>query len=505
MLIKDKDESLCYVEDATPEEKRILTKELSFFYPNYQFLPSFRAGITDGKKRFYKLFENKIIFPKGLVYLLAKAVHNEGIKVKYDKITYTDVLPTMEEFNEFVKSLNIPFEPYDYQLTAAFESITKYRQVNLMATGSGKSLTIYLIIRWMLKNKLKSVIVVPTVMLTTQMFQDFVDYGWSDAEQYVRLIGGENKIKTFDKEVTLSTWQSLYNSPTLFGGVDCIISDESHTVKAETFETIIFPAATNARYRLGFTGTLPSEAIHKITILSCLGQAKRYITTRQLIDRGLATPVIIKALFFNYPMDERQHVKTLKYQGEIKYVSEHTRRNTVLSKIINKISSSGNSIVLFDRKEHGKELCLQTFRAKFGHDIDIKELMKPDNPYGIFYLVGESKSSDREKIRQLLEEGDKNVLFGTSSILSTGINIKNLHDLFLVSGGKSSIKLNQSIGRLLRLHASKNTVTIWDIIDDFSVISSNSTKKNYFYKHFEERLEQYLENGYEIIEKVIKV
>jgi superfamily II DNA or RNA helicase len=96
-------------------------------------------------------------------------------------------------------------------------------------------------------------------------------------------------------------------------------------------------------------------------------------------------------------------------------------------------------------------------------------------------------------------------LFGTSSILSTGINIKNLHHLFLTSGGKSSIKLNQSIGRLLRLHASKNTVNIWDIIDDLTIQMKSTLHKNYFFKHFEERLAEYMDNEYEIDEKVIQL
>lgn len=505
IIIKDKDEALSYIEGASQEEKRFITKQLSFLMPNAYFIPSVRAGIRSPYKQFFKLHEDKIVIPKGLISNLIKTLDDEGFKYVYDKTIYTDKVPSKQEFKEFVKSLNIPFSPYDYQLKAAYESIINYRQINLMATGSGKSLTIYILIRWFLSQNFKSVIIVPSIMLTTQIFQDFKDYGWVDADTFIRLIGGENKIKIFDKPVTISTWQSLYNSPKLFEDLDVVIVDEVHAAKADTFENIIFKASVGARYRLGFTGTLPKDAIDKVTIISSIGQDKRYISTRELIDRGLATPALIKAIFLEYSNEDRYIVKSKKYQDEVKFLTEHIKRNTVLSKMINKISESGNTIVLFDRKEHGKELCLNTFEKKYGYSIDIKELMKADNPYGIYYIIGDSKASEREKIRVLLEHTTNSIVFGTSSILSTGINIKNLHSLMLVSGGKSSVKLNQSIGRLLRTHVSKSTVYIWDIIDDLTIPGKSSTHKNYFYKHFEERLMEYQDSEHPIEEKSIRL
>ena len=142
---------------------------------------------------------------------------------------------------------------------------------------------------------------------------------------------------------------------------------------------------------------------------------------------------------------------------------------------------------------------------KHNKEITSEELTKSDNPYGIYLITGSSKANERENIRQLMETRHDVILFGTSSILSTGINIKTLRNLVLVAGGKAAIKLNQSIGRLLRLHVSKEIVTIWDIIDDFCIKSKNSVHKNYFYKHFEERLEVYNEHEYTLIEKEVEV
>jgi hypothetical protein len=225
MLIKDKDEIISYIQDATPDEKRFIAKQLTFWIPGYQFMPSFRAGFTDGKKRFFKTHQGLLIIPKGLAPLICKSLDIEQIPYTYEQSTTQSAL-TFEDFNNWVQTLNIPFEPYDYQLLAAYESIINKRHINLMATGSGKSLTIYLIIRWLLQNSLKSVIVVPSIMLVNQLFSDFMDYGWINAEDFVHRIGGEHKIKHFDNFVTITTWQSIYKSSELFNNIDAVLIDE---------------------------------------------------------------------------------------------------------------------------------------------------------------------------------------------------------------------------------------------------------------------------------------
>ena len=53
-------------------------------------------------------------------------------------------------------------------------------------------------------------------------------------------------------------------------------------------------------------------------------------------------------------------------------------------------------------------------------------------------------------------EKEKNVvLIATYGIFSTGINIKALNNILLISSSKSKIRVLQSIGRSLRLHENK--------------------------------------------------
>ena len=478
ITIKDINQSICVIEDIDIDTFNLVSPKLCVKVPNAEFTPKYKIGLWDGLKRYYKLNGTTFGFPKGFIDYVIKKLKDENIEVIYESIEQTINIPTLEEFNTFVDSLNIPFKPYDYQLKASYESIRDKRRVAVMSTSSGKSLCVYIESMWFKSQGYKTVIIVPTIMLTTQLYEDFKSYGLQNTEE-VHLIGGDNKVKHFDKPITISTWQSLYKSPKLFEEVDALIIDECHTATAGSYEEIISPSAMNTIFRTGYTGTLPKNMVDKMTMLSVIGSHKKYITPRQLIEMGLATEVQIKCLYFNYPLSDRTALKGLKYPEEVEFITNHPNRNRKIAQIASKISKDGNTIVLFDRVEHGEQMAIKTVKEKFNADVDKKLLQKIDNPYKVFLVTGNTKASVREQIRQLMEQEDDVIMFGTSSILSTGVNIKRLKHLVLTSGGKSSIKINQSIGRLLRLHVSKAITTIWDIVDDLTIKKRTSTHKNY--------------------------
>ena len=71
--------------------------------------------------------------------------------------------------------------------------------------------------------------------------------------------------------------------------------------------------------------------------------------------------------------------------------------------------------------------------------------------------------------------------------MSTGVSIKNLHNIIFAISGKSRIRTLQSIGRVLRLHENKEIATLYDIVDDLSV----GKHQNFSLKHFLERVKMY--------------
>jgi len=90
--------------------------------------------------------------------------------------------------------------------------------------------------------------------------------------------------------------------------------------------------------------------------------------------------------------------------------------------------------------------------------------------------------------------------------MSTGINIKRLHHVVFGSSYKSKIKVLQSIGRGLRTHETKKQLILWDLVDDMTWVNRlKNISKNHVYKHFEERLRFYKQQGFEFISKKISL
>ena len=80
----------------------------------------------------------------------------------------------------------------------------------------------------------------------------------------------------------------------------------------------------------------------------------------------------------------------------------------------------------------------------------------------------EQIQSNREKVRELMEKEDGCVIIASYGTFSTGINIKNLHNIVFASPSKSKIRVLQSIGRVLRTSKDKVNATLFDIADDLS-------------------------------------
>ena len=119
------------------------------------------------------------------------------------------------------------------------------------------------------------------------------------------------------------------------------------------------------------------------------------------------------------------------------------------------------------------------------------------------FVHGGVEASERENIRQLAEVNDNCVIIASYGTFSTGINIKNLHNVIFASPSKSRVRNLQSIGRVLRKGKDKVKATLYDISDD----CSTKSRRNYTLNHFIERIKTYNEENfnYEIITIQLKI
>lgn len=374
-----------------------ISEAFAFFVNGYKFMPAYKAGRWDGKVRLYNLKDRK--FYIGLLSNLFEWAQENGYTVAYaDKNEFERKFPTIDDaaWNELVKTSK--FVPKWYQKEAVFSAINETKSLILSPTGSGKSLIQYLIIRYLLENtEGKILMTVPSTSLVEQMFSDFKDYavdGWSADENVHRIYSGKEKYT--HHRVIISTWQSATKLPSAwFSAFTGYICDEAHGADAKSI-TAIIDKLGHAPFRLGLTGTLDGTKMHELDMNARFGRIIRVASTRDLQDGGDLAPLIIECLQVRYSDEDINLVKNMDYEGEIKFLVGHPKRNHLLAKAA--LSQPGNTLVLFNYiAKHGKVLY---------------EILKPMCEAAgkqLYFISGATKVDDREKIRQILERETKTI------------------------------------------------------------------------------------------------
>ena len=488
--ITKKNESFLFIE-TDPSVEMELTEHFCFFVPGYKFMPAYRNKFWDGKIRLFDT-RQKTLYVGLYKYLKQFAAEREYEVLTDDSAQYGSVEPEMLplEFEQMpvLTANNVPIAPRDYQFSALEHALKNEKSLLLSPTASGKSLIIYLAARWYIEQNpsLKILIVVPTVSLVEQMYSDFEDYSSTDdhfnADEYcMRIHGGTVKGERIGR-VVISTWQSIYKRPAeFFQHFGMVIGDEAHQFKAKSL-TSIMEKCTEAKYRIGTTGTLDGTQTHQLVLEGLFGPVHKVTTTKELIDSNQLAKLSISMLLLKYKDEYCKEISKLKYQEEIDFIVRYTPRNNFISNLA--LDQDGNTLVLFNYVEkHGKPL----------HNI-LKEKIKGDRK--LFYVSGETDVDTREDVRSITETQNNAIIVASLGTFSTGINIRNLHNIIFASPSKSQIRVLQSIGRGLR--KSDRDTKVFDIADDLHW----KTNKNYTLNHAAERIKIYSKEkfDYELFE-----
>ena len=379
----------------------------------------------------------------------------------------------------FVKSLHLPVKVRDYQYQAIYECLRYNRRLLLSPTASGKSLMIYALVRYHVNIKRNVLIVVPTTSLVEQMYKDFKSYGWKASSYCHRIYAGQEKYT--NHEVVITTWQSIYKEPKKwFDRFDCVIGDEAHQFKAKSLSTLM-SKLHDCKYRVGFTGTLDGANVNQLVLEGLFGRCSQVTRTNKLMQQGHVAKLKVKVILL-------KHEEKLfeGYQDEIDYLVEHSGRNKFIKNLAK--DCKGNTLILFNYVDR--------------HGIPLFNLINSDTDQPVYLVHGGVDTDDREDIRQLTETSDNAIIVASYGTFSTGINIRNLHNVIFASPSKSRIRNLQSIGRVLRKGDNKSKALLYDIADDISTDRGN----NYTLNHLMERVKVYNEEkfDYEIIDLKLK-
>lgn len=467
-------ETYCYI-DGDPGDIRTLQDDLTFEVPNHKFNPKYRSGQWDGRIRLINGLTHQ--FYTGLVPELVSRAFKIGIKIDVDP-EIRPPKPDLESAQQFLDTLDLEFDPYDFQVEAFFETLKRRRLLVISPTSSGKSLIIFLITKFL---NLKTLIICPTVKLVKQMTKDLSEYG---IEGDIHTIS-EGSDKNTTKQYVVSTWQSIQNEkPAYFNQYDVVFGDEVHKFDSKKIGGIM-EKSTDVSYRIGLTGTLKGSKTHELALTGLFGPKIETISYAEMIERGIASEIKIKVLVFNYSdATNKQLPLKHEYRDEDELIRLHDGRNKFIAALADRLNN--NVLILFRKiDKHGDIL----------NEI-LQNMSKPT-----YYIHGTNKEHE-DTIKEIAETTDGINILASAGVFSTGISIDNIQVGIFANAIKSRIDTIQSIGRLLRKDKKTNSVILYDCADNFERKTAKYKKEQgYSMRHLEQRLAMYAELGfpYEVV------
>lgn len=475
-----------------------------------KFMQSVRSGVWDGRVSFYSRETQKL--PIGLLGQLVEFCSRFQVPIHY-KFEYRLLQETLRE-GELDSFLPRVFKPgfmlRGYQREAVEKSLTLKRGIVCAATSSGKSAQIYAISRFLVEKGRKVLIIVPTVGLVEQLLDNFREYGWNDAGEYVCLLRAGKKLD-LDKDIIITTYQSFVKQDKgVYESIGAVLVDEAHLAQGASIQKIL-KRAKWADYRLGFTGTLPRDLFATVKITSLLGPKIYEIKTETLQGMGNVAKCKVVNLFLKYPIEVTRFLCKKRYYGVFDAFGENyltdkipgdcmeffesmppSRMKRILERkiapfyvesgIINYNRKRMNSLkFIYDKVGNGKNVLILVQELYHFNEVHeyLKTIMDPDS---IYLISGDVKPEERERIRQKVEKNQGVTILATFGTMSTGISITTLEHIVLFKSFRSEIRTLQTIGRGLRLNPNKDFCVIWDIIDDFS--DPEEDYFNFCFKHW---------------------
>ena len=461
-----------------------LRDRFTFEVPNKKFMPQYRNKYWDGFVHLYNLKTKRIYV--GLLDKIVAFCENHDYTYQFQDNKFyglpfeVNEMISKEGVKDYLRSITT-FKARDYQIDAVYDALRYNRKLLISPTASGKSLMIYAIVRYFVAKHQKILLVVPTTSLVEQMYKDFEDYGWDPKNHCHRIYQGRERTNV--NEVTITTWQSVYNlDRSFFEDYDVIIGDEAHLFKSKSLVNIM-DKLHHAKYRYGFTGTLDGTQTHKWVLEGLFGPSYKVTSSKTLIDQGHLSQLDIQCIVLKYKPQ-----KFATYEDEIQFLIGHPKRNNFIKNLA--IDLKGNTLILYSRVEaHGAIL----------YDIINNSV---DETRKVFFVHGGVDAEERELVREITEKESNAIIVASYGTFSTGINIKRLHNVIFASPSKSRIRNLQSIGRVLRKGNGKVKAKLYDIADDLTI----GSRKNYTLNHFIERIKIYVkeEFNYEIISINVK-
>ena len=462
-----KDEVNCKIEGLDVNTRRKCEKELKFFLPYAFHVPAYKLGRWDGCQSYFSVGGVTYI---NLLDKVLPIMMNEGYQIDVDDLRtkYDFSFPEVDEttFQHKVwpvkhQMAGQPIVLRDYQIEIVNKYLDTPHCLQEIATGAGKTLVTAALSERVEKYG-RSIVIVPNKDLVKQTADDYANLGLD-----VGVYFGDKK--QLGHTHTICTWQSLNSIRKRFRdgvaelslqefseGVVCVIVDEVHQAKADVLKELLTKEFANIPLRWGLTGTIPKADHEKVSLQACLGEVTNKLSASELQDMEVLSQCHVNVV------QMKEFAVYNNYQSELSYLTTNVARMTYVAGLIDKISKSGNTLVLVDRIKAGELLCDYLPQANF--------------------VSGSMKTGDRKDHYDDINEGTNEIVVATYGVASVGINIPRIFNLVLIEPGKSFVRVIQSIGRGIRKAEDKDNVQIWDITSTAKFSKKHLTERKKFYK-----------------------
>ena len=421
-----------------------------------------RKGVCAFRKRLQELEKKHVVcllkdgkFPTGLI----------GFVIDHlKKLNYTFVLKdrrVASTHQKIIRWYNKPPIPRYYQQQMIDKSNTHCRGVFEAACGCGKTL----IATYMIKAKaVDTLVIVPSRALLEQTERVFINaFGKKQVDILnSTTIKRKKKLKGLIKLATVQTLSSLNKSNLLANAVrdvDMLLVDEAHHTGAQSYLDLL-PTFDHIYYRYGFTGTFVRNDDRALEMYGFLSEKLYCYLPKQATEEGFLTPIN----FFIKGIHGRAHPN---YQKEysLNYCGNNNFLHEILH-IVEDIPQNEQILILVDRKETSGAIIHKFLK-----------LHKFDN----CYISGDNNKKDIADAIKLFNDEKIRILIG-SSVIGEGVDIRSTQHLIMATGGKSLIKIVQSVGRCVRLHPGKSRSNVYDFC---------FTGTNFLEKHCASRIDIY--------------
>ena len=463
-----KDEVNVKIEGLDLDTRKELVKKFKYFQQSARYQPAYRLGRWDGCVSFFglggttyvSLLDRILPLLEGWGYYIEVEDERTSEPLEFEKIAEDywgdQCWPVGHRF------AGQPIRLRDDQVGVVNTFLENPQALQSIATGAGKTIMTATLSKICEKYG-RSLVIVPNKSLVEQTEEDYVNVGLDVGVYY-----GDRK--DLGKTHTICTWQSLnildkkskngeadlITLAEFLEGVSTIIIDEVHQAKADVLKNLLTQNLRNAPIRWGLTGTIPKDELEFESIRCSLGNVVGHVTAHELQEKGVLSTCHVNII-------QTQEWKEFgSYPEELKYLVTDDTRMEWMAKLIQGISTTGNTLVLVDRIESGK-------------------FLQNELPDSVF-ISGAVKTKDRKEEYNEIAIADNKIIVATYGVAAVGINIPRIFNLVLVEPGKSFVRVIQSIGRGIRKAEDKDFVQIYDITANTKYAKRHLTERKKYYK-----------------------